>query len=246
MPQKILIVGANSGMAEAAARLWAKQGAAIHLLGRSAERLETLAADLRVRGAAQASHSKFDATELDKIPAVVDDALHHLSGVDVALIAHGSLPDQAAAAQDLSEAQRALVINGNSAVLLAQQIANAMERQGHGTLAVLSSVAGERGRQSNYVYGSAKAMVSAFTQGLRNSLAKKGVHVLTLKPGFVATPMTAHLKQGPLFASAETAAQVIVKAIEKKKDVAYVPGFWALIMAVIRAIPESVFKKLKL
>jgi short-subunit dehydrogenase len=244
--QKILIVGANSGMAEAAARLWAKQGAALHLLGRNSERLEALAADLRVRGASQASHSKFDALDLNSIGGVLDDAIHHLAGIDIALVAHGTLPDQTVAEENLALAQVALLANGNSACLWAQAVANAMARQGHGTVAVISSVAGERGRQSNYVYGSAKAMVTAFTQGLRNRMFPKGVHVVTLKPGFVATAMTAHLKQGPLFASADKAAQVIVKAIAKKKDVAYVPGFWALIMVVIRSIPEGVFKKLKL
>jgi short-subunit dehydrogenase len=244
--QKILIVGANSGMAEAVARLYAKRGAALHLLGRSPERLEALAADLRIRGAAQASHATFDARALDTILPVLDDAIHHLSGLDLALIAHGTLPDQAELEQDLAKAQTALIANGNSAVLWSQAIANAMARQGHGTLAVISSVAGERGRQSNYIYGSAKAMVTAFSSGLRNRYAKQGVHVVTLKPGFVATAMTAHLKQGPLFASADKAAQVIVKAMDKKKDVAYVPGFWWLIMGIIKAIPEGIFKKLKL
>lgn len=244
--QKILILGANSGIAEAVARLYAGRKCALHLVGRHEERLEALAADLRVRGASQASHSRFDATDLGAIPKVIDDAIHHLSGMDVALIAFGTLPDQAAAEQDLVATQAALIANGNSAVLYALHLANAMERQGHGTVAVLSSVAGERGRQSNYIYGSAKAMVTAFTQGLRNRLAKKGVHICTIKPGFVATPMTAHLKQGLLFASAETAAKGIVKAIDRKKDVAYVPGFWALIMMIIRGIPEGIFKKLKL
>lgn len=244
--QKILIIGANSGMAEACARLWAAKGAALHLLGRNAERLEALAADLRLRGAAQASHATFDANDYSHHASVLDDAVHKLAGLDIALIAHGTLGDQHAAELDPAVALKEISSNGVSVVSLCSILANALEAQGHGTLAVISSVAGERGRQSNYVYGSAKALVTAFTQGLRNRLAKKGVHVCTIKPGFVATPMTAHLKQGPLFASAETAAKGIVKAIEGKKDVAYVPGFWALIMLIIRAIPEGIFKKLKL
>lgn len=244
--QKILIIGANSGMAEAVARLYAGRGAALHLLGRNAERLEALAADLRLRGAVQASHGLFDANDYAHHASVLDDAVHKLAGLDVALIAHGTLGDQKAAELDPAVALQELSANGVSVVSLATLLANALEAQGHGTLAVISSVAGERGRQSNYVYGAAKALVTAFTQGLRNRLAGKGVHVLTIKPGFVATAMTAHLKQGPLFASADKAARCIVQAIDKKKDVAYVPGFWALIMLVIRAIPEGIFKKLKL
>jgi short-subunit dehydrogenase len=244
--QKILIIGANSGMAEAVARLYAQRGAALHLLGRNGERLDALAADLRVRGAAQASWGTLDANDYAHHASVLDDAVHQLAGLDVALVAHGTLGDQKAAELDPAVALRELSTNAVSVVSLCTILANAMEAQGRGTLAVISSVAGERGRQSNYVYGSAKALVTAFTQGLRNRLHKKGVHVCTIKPGFVATPMTAHLKQGPLFASAEKAAECIVRAIDKKKDVAYVPGFWALIMLIIRGIPEGVFKKLKL
>ncbi len=244
--QKILIIGANSGMAEASARLWAARGASLHLLGRNAERLSALAADLKLRGAAAATTATFDANDYGHHASVLDDAVHKLGGLDIALIAHGTLGDQKAAELDPAVALKEISSNGVSVISLCTILANAMEAQGHGTLAVISSVAGERGRQSNYVYGSAKALVTAFTQGLRNRLAKKGVHVCTIKPGFVATPMTAHLKQGPLFASAETAAKCIVKAIDGKKDVAYVPGFWAGIMFVIRAIPEGIFKNLKL
>jgi short-subunit dehydrogenase len=125
-------------------------------------------------------------------------------------------------------------------------LANYFEKRGEGTLAAISSVAGDRGRQSNYVYGTAKAAVNAYLQGLRNRLYSKGVHVLTIKPGFVDTPMTAHLKQGPLFASVDQVARDIVKAIEKKKCIIYTPWFWRWIMLVIRLIPESLFRRLKL
>ena len=244
--QRILIIGANSGMAEAAARIWAKRGDRLFLLGRSVERLEALSADLSIRGAQMAGHAIFDATALDHHADILEKSVHLLGGLDIALIAHGTLSDQHLAQLDMGYALKELNINGISVVSLSTILANAFEAQGHGTLAVISSVAGERGRQSNYVYGSAKALVTVFTQGLRNRLQRQGVHVCTLKPGFVATAMTAGLKQGPLFASVDTAGRCIVTAIDKKKNVAYVPGFWALIMFVIRSIPENIFKKLKL
>jgi decaprenylphospho-beta-D-erythro-pentofuranosid-2-ulose 2-reductase len=244
--QRILIIGANSSMAEAAARLWAKRGDRLFLLGRSDERLGALSADLTVRGAQMAGHGVFDANALDHHAEALEKAVHALGGLDVVLIAHGTLSEQDRAKVDVAYALHELTTNAISVVSLCSILANALEAQGHGTLAVISSVAGERGRQSNYLYGSAKALVTAFTQGLRNRLYSKGVHVVTLKPGFVATAMTAHLPQGPLFASADKAGACIVAAIDKKKDVAYVPGFWALIMFVIRAIPENLFKKLKL
>ena len=244
--QRILIIGANSGMAEAAARVWAKRGDKLYLLGRNEERLAALSADLAIRGAVVAGHASFDANALGQHAALLRQATQALGGLDVALVAHGTLPDQAKAQNDMAYALHEISTNALSVVNLCSLLANTLEAQGSGTLAVISSVAGERGRQSNYVYGSAKAMVTVFTQGLRNRLFKSGVSVVTLKPGFVATAMTAHLPQGPLFASADKAGRCIVCAVDRKKNVAYVPGFWALIMFVIRSIPESIFKKLKL
>ncbi len=244
--QRILIIGANSGMAEASAKIWANRGDRLFLLGRSEERLQALSADLALRGADVAGHAVFDANALDHHAEVLEKAVHILGGLDIALVAHGTLSDQKRSEVDMNYAMAEITTNALSVVTLGSILANAMEAQGKGTLAVICSVAGERGRQSNYTYGSAKALVTAFTQGLRNRLAKKGVHVVTLKPGFVATAMTAQLPQGPLFASADKAGACIVSAIDKKKDVAYVPGFWALIMFIIRSIPESIFKKLKL
>jgi hypothetical protein len=246
MQQRILIVGATSGMAEAAARLWAKRGERLYLMGRDAERLQALAADLKVRGADVAGVGRFDAADLASHANAVGAALAALGGLDVALLAQGVLGDPAANTADAAVAVKELTVNALSVVSVATPLANALQAQGHGTLAIISSVAGERGRQSNYVYGASKALVTAFASGLRNRLAPHGVHVCTLLPGFVATAMTAHLKQGPLFASADKAGRLIVKAIDRRKDVAYVPGFWWLIMTIVKAIPEGVFKKLKL
>lgn len=244
--QKILIIGANSAIAEAAARLWAKRGDSLYLLSNDAQRLGALAADLGVRGAKVAGQAPFDANDMQHHAAKLDDAVLALGGLDIALIAYGTLTDQKRAQVDVAYALAELSTNALSVISLCTLLGNAFEAQGQGSLAVISSVAGERGRQSNYVYGTAKGALTLFLQGLRNRLAPKGVHVLTIKPGFVDTPMTAAFEKGPLWASAETVGAGIVGAIDKKKDVAYLPGFWALIMLVIRSIPEGIFKKMKL
>ena len=136
--------------------------------------------------------------------------------------------------------------NALSVISLLTLLANHFEQQRHGCIAVISSVAGDRGRQSNYVYGTAKGALSIFLQGLRNRLHKSGVQVLTVKPGFVDTPMTASLPKGPLWATPEKVAEDIDKAIENKRNVLYTPSFWFLIMAIIKSVPESIFKRLSL
>lgn len=244
--QRILVIGANSGMAESASRIWARRGERLFLLGRSPERLRALSDDLGLLGAQMAGFAIFDAAALEDHAEILRLAMAELGGLDVALIAHGTLTDQARAQSDMRYALHEITTNGISVIGLSALLANTLEAQGRGSLAVISSVAGERGRQSNYVYGSAKAMVTTFTQGLRNRLRSKGVHVCTIKPGFVATAMTAGLAQGPLFSSAARAGRCIVAAIDTKKDVAYVPGFWAPIMFVIRSIPEFIFSRMKL
>jgi short-subunit dehydrogenase len=244
--QKILIVGATSAIAEASARLWAARGDALFLVGRKAARLETIAADLSVRGAATVGCFVMDATDMAKHTAMLDAATSALGGLDVALIAHGTLPDQKACEASVELTLKEIDNNGLSVVALATLLGARFEAQGHGSLAVIGSVAGDRGRQSNYVYGAAKGMVSLFLQGLRNRLAKKGVQILTIKPGFVDTPMTASFKKGALWAQPEDIARGILRAIEQRKDVVYLPGFWRLIMLIIRHIPERLFKRLSL
>ncbi|MBW7900843.1 MAG: SDR family oxidoreductase [Rhodocyclaceae bacterium] len=244
--QKILIVGATSAIAEAAARRWAARGAALFLVGRRAAALDAMAADLRVRGAANVGTRVMDATDLGAHAAALQEAVAALGGLDVALIAHGTLPDQKACEASVELTLREIDSNGLSVIALATRLANLLEAQGHGTLAVIGSVAGDRGRQSNYVYGAAKGMVARFLEGLRNRLAKQGVRVLTIKPGFVDTPMTAALPKGALWAQPADVARGIVAAVDRNKDVVYLPGFWRAIMLVVRHIPESVFKRLSL
>ncbi|GJI96520.1 short-chain dehydrogenase [Duganella caerulea] len=244
--KKILIIGASSAIAQAAARQWAAQGHALYLLGRDEERLAALAADLAVRGAPVARHGLLDVNEFALHAAAIDAAAAALGGLDTVLIAHGTLGDQKLCEQDFAAALRELNTNAISVMSLLTLLANRFEAQRHGTLAVIGSVAGDRGRQSNYVYGTAKGALAIFLQGLRNRLHPAGVRVLTVKPGFVDTPMTASFKKGPLWATPEAVAAAIVAAVERGRDVIYTPWFWWGIMTLIKLVPERVFKKLKL
>lgn len=244
--RKVLIVGATSAIAEAMARLLAAQGDLLYLVGRRAEALEAIAADLRVRGAARVQTEVMDANAIERHAALLDNADVALGGLDTVLIAHGTLSDQAACQQSVALTFQELHTNALSVIALLTLIANHFEAQRVGTIAVISSVAGDRGRQSNYVYGTAKAAVSTFLSGLRQRLYKSGVQVVTIKPGFVDTPMTRDFSKGLLWAKPERVARDIVRAMENGKDVVYTPGFWWAIMQLIKSIPEFVFRRLPL
>lgn len=244
--RKVLIVGATSAIAQEAARIFAAAGDRLFLVGRHPDRTRAVAQDLQVRGGGEVGYALADLDECERHPALVEQAMSTLGGLDTVLVAHGLLGDQKAAEQDWAAAEKSLRTNFLSVVSLLTPVANHFEKQGSGTIAVISSVAGDRGRQSNYVYGAAKGGLNAFLSGLRNRLAPKGVQVVTIKPGFVDTPMTAHLQKGPLFVGPEVVAKGIVRAIERRRDVVYLPAFWALIMLIIRHVPERVFKRLKL
>ena len=241
-----LIIGATSAIAQAVARLLASRGTTLVLWGRSAERLEIVATDLRVKYGVPVSLEAFDLNDTSLHQAAFDRAAALHGPFDLALICHGNLPDQGACEKDFAVAAREFQINCLGPISMLTVLANHFERQGHGCLAAISSVAGDRGRQSNYVYGTTKAALSTFLAGLRNRLFPHGVQVLTIKPGFVDTPMTARLKKGPLFASPEKVAGDIVRAVEKGTCVLYTPWFWRWIMLIIRLIPEPVFRKLKM
>jgi decaprenylphospho-beta-D-erythro-pentofuranosid-2-ulose 2-reductase len=242
--KNVLIVGATSAIALACARRWAAQGARLFLAGRHAARLDQLAQDLRVRGARETFTFALDLTARDAHPAMLAACRAALGQIDIVLIAHGTLSDQAECERDVEAAMRELSTNALSTIALLTLLANVFEAQRSGTIAVISSVAGERGRASNYVYGAAKAAVTTFCEGLRARLFKSGVRVLTIKPGFVDTPMTAGLAlPGPLVASPERVAADIVRAIARGRDSLYTPWFWAGIMLVIRALPGFVFKR---
>lgn len=244
--KKILIIGADSAIAQAVAKEFAKDKPRFFLGAYDKEKLDLIAGDLKARGAESVDIASFDALDTASHAELLRKALSSLQEIDVAFIAYGTLPDQEACQASFEAAEREIRLNFISVVSLLTILANRMEEAGKSTIAVISSPAGDRGRQSNYVYGAAKGGLTVFLGGLRNRLAKKGVHVLTIKPGFVSTPMTAHLKQGPLFVQPERVAADIYRAIERQKNVLYTPWFWKYIMFIIRHIPESIFKKLKL
>jgi len=243
----VLVIGATSAIAEQCARLWAERGDSLYLVARDAARLDVIAADLRVRGAAAVAVEAMDVNDFDRLDAMLDAADAATGGIDTVLIAHGSLGDQPACEADVALTLAEIRTNALSVVALLTLIANRLEARRTGTIAVISSVAGDRGRSSNYVYGSAKAMVTAFLSGLRQRLQTSNVAVVTIKPGFVDTPMTAHIApKGPLWAKPDKVAKIIVRSIDRRRDEVYVPGFWWLIMTIVCAIPTGIFKKLKL
>lgn len=243
---KILALGASSAIAHETLKCFAVDGAEFFLVGRDARKLEIVKDDLLVRGAKKADILAQDLSELDEHPALVEKALESLGGLDAVLMAHGTLGDQKEAEASLEITLRELNTNFTSAVSLLTLLANHMEKQRRGVIVVITSVAGDRGRASNYVYGTAMAAKTTFLQGLRNRLSKSGVHVLTVKPGFVDTPMTAHLPKNRLFADPTDVGAAIYKAMKNGKDVIYVPFFWQYIMLIIRNIPETLFKRLSL
>lgn len=243
---KVLIIGARSAIAKATARLYAEQGCALHLIVRNEEHIEALSSDLIVRGASSVSHSVLDLNKFLKHEQTVAAAFAALAGVDIALICHGSLPDQAQVAANFKQAQKEINTNGMSVISLLTALVPRFVEQGAGTIAVITSVAGDRGRQPNFVYGSAKALVSTYLQGLRGSLLEHNIHVVDIRPGLVDTPMTAEIPKGRLWSSPERVAEKIVKSIRRGAHTVYAPGYWRLIMFVVRAIPEFIFKRLKI
>ncbi|MCU7374986.1 SDR family oxidoreductase [Tahibacter amnicola] len=244
--RRILIIGATSAIAEATARQFAARGDALFLVGRDASRLKAIADDLGVRGAVRTATASLEVTDFAAHAAVLEQADRDLGGLDTVLIAHGTLSNQRECEESVETLRREFDINALSVMALLTPLANRFAAQGHGTIAVISSVAGDRGRMSNYAYGAAKAAVSAFLSGLRQRLQKSGVNVLTIKPGFVDTPMTRDFPKGALWAKPEDVAKGIVNAIDKGRSVAYLPWFWSLIMLVIKHVPEFLFKRVKL
>jgi short-subunit dehydrogenase len=246
IPKRVLICGATSAIAGATARCFAEAQDLLFLVARDRQKLDAVAADLRVRGAARVETHVMDLADTAAHPGMIDACARSLGGIDTVLIAHGTLPDQAACQRSFAAARAELETNFMSVVSLLTLLGNDFEQRRAGTIAVISSVAGDRGRQSNYVYGAAKGAVSIFMQGLRNRLQRAGVHVLTIKPGFVDTPMTAGFAKNPLWADAASVGRGIYRALCRGNDVVYLPWFWRLVMWLIRLVPERIFKRLRL
>lgn len=243
--KNILIIGATSAIAEAAARLWAAQGSALCLVARDPTRLAAISDDLKVRGAAEVGSFILDVTDENRHEEMLRHATSSLGKIDVILIAHGTLPDQAECFASIDRTRQEFAINGTSTIGLMTQTAGLLRSQGSGTLAVISSVAGDRGRASNAIYGAAKSAVTSYASALRQHLNQHGAKVLTIKPGFVDTPMTTAFPKGALWAKPDRVAGSIVKAIENGREVIYTPWFWRPIMTVIRLLPEFVFKRMR-
>jgi short-subunit dehydrogenase len=243
---KILIFGATSAIAVETAKLFAKDGVSFYLCARNENELKRLSGDLIVRGAKEVYYSTFDALDDGSIIKAINNCLSKFPDLDGLFIAHGLLPDQRLCEADIGELRKVLQVNFTSAAIILTHIAEYFEKRGYGTIAVISSPAGDRGRQSNYVYGAAKGALTVFLSGLRQRLHKSGVKVLTIKPGFVDTPMTAHYKKGLLFVGPHIVAKGIYKAVLKGKNVVYLPWFWWWIMLIIKNIPEKIYNKIKL
>ncbi len=243
--RKILIVGATSAIAEATARIFAQRGDYLYLVGRNAERLNAIAADLRVRGCPKAEIEIMDANDFEAHSPMLDRAQTALGGLDTVLIAHGTLSDQKACQMSVELTMQEIKTNALSVIALLTHIANRFEQKRKGTIVVMSSVAGDRGRQNNYVYGSAKAMMTTFASGLRQRLYKSGVSVTTIKPGFVDTPMTKDFKKGLLWVTSKSVGAAIASNIECGREI-YVPWFWRIIMGMIKTLPIAIFKRMVL
>ena len=244
--KRVLILGATSAIAEQVARRYAERGDQLMLVARDKDKLQRLVDDLKVRGADKLATRVQDLADTEQHLELLDDAQNQLGGLDIVLIAYGTLSDQKAGEADFAVTLQELQVNCLSVLSLLTRLANLFEAQQQGTIAVIASVAGDRGRQSNYIYGTAKGALSIFLQGLRSRMHKAGVQVLTIKPGFVDTPMTREFRKGSLWVQPGVIANGIVQAIDKKRDVVYLPFFWRYIMLVIKLIPEVIFKRISL
>jgi short-subunit dehydrogenase len=242
--KKILVLGATSGIAEATCRIWAAEGAQLFLVARNPAKLAAVAADLKLRGASYVGTAVADLDDTDRHAELLAHAVNSLTGMDIAYLAHGILGDQARAEHDFEHAAQIIYTNFLAPVSLLTWLANYCVQRHAGVIAVLSSIAGERGRKSNYLYGSSKAGLTAFLGGLRNRIDREGVTVMTIKPGPVNTSMTAHMNIRK--ADVNKVAATIVKAIDKRVDTLYVPSIFLPIMFIVRHIPERIFKKLNL
>ncbi|MBP0020402.1 MAG: SDR family oxidoreductase [Cyanobacteria bacterium SBLK] len=242
--KRVLILGAKSDIAKAIAHRFAKTGCNIDLAARNSTLLEPLVKDLSIRYNCQAKTLEFDALDFKSHGAFYESLTEK---PDIVICVFGYLGNQDNAQKDFQEAEKIINTNYTGAVSILNIIANDFEQRQQGTIAGISSVAGDRGRQSNYFYGSAKAAFTAYLSGLRNRLTKAGVHVITVKPGYVATKMTEGMElPQPLTASPEQVSEAIFQAIEKQKNAIYTLWMWQYIMLIIRSVPEFIFKKLNL
>lgn len=244
--RKILVLGATSAIARATALAFARRGDNVYLAARDTDEVSRIASDLALRCQATILSGYFDATDTDTHELFIRKVVDDLGGLDGVVFAAGSMAEQTEAAKDFSLVKTMVQVNYLGAMSVLNQCASYLKNQRSGFIIGISSVAGDRGRQSNYYYGSTKSAFTVFLAGLRNALQPAGVHVMTVKPGFVDTAMTYGVNGMFLVASPDVVGERIAQAVDKKRDIVYLPWFWRYIMLIIRFIPESIFKRLKL
>lgn len=242
----IAIFGATSSIAEHCARIWVEHPCHLVLIGRDYNKLSIVADDLRVRCPDSTIEIIVNNhVSVDDINILMNNLWSKLSAIDIALIAQGSLSNQAICQNNLIECNNSFNVNAATPLLLCEAIAQKMEATQKGTLAIIGSVAGDRGRKSNYIYGATKGMIEVYTQGMQHRFANSPVHIALIKPGPTDTPMTAHLKNGNIkLATARSVAKDIVNGIKAKRRVIYTPRKWKIIMTIIKLLPFIIFKKL--
>ncbi|MDB2444112.1 SDR family NAD(P)-dependent oxidoreductase [Gammaproteobacteria bacterium] len=241
----ILIVGATSAIANATARRFAKKKPRFCLLARDIEKMGLISKDLIIRGASDVKCLSIDFTNREQQTSKIEEAFSKYQEFDIVLLCYGFLPDQSQCQASVEKTIEAIDCNALSVISFLTTLVPYMEQKKKGTIAVVTSVAGDRGRTNNFVYGSAKAMLSAYLQGLRGKLAQSNISVLEIRPGLVDTPMTSHLTKTRLFSTPEIIGKKIEQGIEKNKTTIYAPGYWRLIMYVVKMIPDRLFMRLK-
>lgn len=246
--RRYVIVGATSAIAEHCARIWlAKEELELMLVARNRERAESVAQDLRVRSPGSVVRVIEGGFLAPKSVEGIVREIYQTGDIDCALIAHGSLPDQQACQSDLAKIADELGVNGISPALFAEAFASKMSGSGKGKIVIIGSVAGDRGRKSNYIYGAAKGLLTRYAQGLQHRFAGTNIVITLVKPGPTLTPMTAHLSDdGPKMADVTAVAQAIVDGVAKERSIIYVPGKWLLIMMIIRHLPRFLFNRINI
>ncbi len=244
--KKVYIYGATSAIATACARLWAQKGYEFVLCARNPERLRLVAEDLKIRGASSVATIITDANQTQTLKETVAFAIETLGQIDIVLIAHGELPDQSMIENDGRAVENSLNLNAVSTIVLLTEVASVLENQGSGNIGVITSVAGDRGRRSNYIYGSSKAAISTFCEGLRVRLSRSNVTLTDIRPGLIATPMTeGKLMPKMLVSSPEAIASRITESIARGLAIVYVPAYWRWIMLGVKLMPRLIFSRLR-